>query len=130
MEAPDPRAPALDLATEAIDATSGVHMGGGLLPAAAWRARARCGAEGEPGGSADVDRGGGVRAAAGRAGGGPVGAAGAGGRDGQAPRVAGRAAASWSRRATPSSAGASRAMPTTVAARSAPSTPPSTSLLH
>ena len=30
----DPRAPALDLATEVVDATFEVHMGGGLLPAA------------------------------------------------------------------------------------------------
>ena len=39
MEELDPRAPALDLATEVVDATFEVHMGGGLLPAAAWRSR-------------------------------------------------------------------------------------------
>ncbi|XP_044426177.1 uncharacterized protein [Triticum aestivum] len=44
------------------------------------------------------DRGGGVRAAAGRAGGGPVGAAGAGGRGGQASPMAGRATRAGGRR--------------------------------
>ncbi|KAM3299206.1 hypothetical protein ACQJBY_040605 [Aegilops geniculata] len=48
--------------------------------------------------SVDGDRGGGVRAAAGRAGGGPVGAAGAGGRGGQASPMAGRATRAGGRR--------------------------------
>ena len=39
MKELDPRAPALDLATEVVDVTSDVHMGGGLLPAAGWRSR-------------------------------------------------------------------------------------------
>ncbi|XBI60450.1 hypothetical protein VPH35_041377 [Triticum aestivum] len=86
METLDPCVLALDLATEAVDATSGGHMGGGLLT------------EGEPGGGVDGDRGGGVRAAVGRAGGGPVGAAGAGGRGGQASPVAGRATRAVGRR--------------------------------